>query len=508
LVPSGVTLRVYEPDLGPLVAWRNRFFPFENRACLLVRMTSAVESAWAEETFGAAELGDLRRTRRLVAMAAGAVRRPSGKDSDVFDRASDREGAYDFLENDAFPASALAAPVYAATAERASGEHYAYVVIDGSQLTLTDEDEEKDFGPIGAPNCPARGLIVMSALAVNRHGVPLGLVDQIYWARPPRENLTRAQAMKRNAEKDFEEKEPSKFIEATLNARDRLKSVGVDTWAIIDREADNRDILVRLAKAKVLFTVRSHWDRETLGEDGLRGPKLREALRAEPLLGTYKVEIARKGGRKAREATIGVHTKLVELRFGARNGKPTEILPVWAVWLREHSAEKDRLDWLVFTNAAVTTMEQAEKIVESYRVRWRIEEFHRTWKQGECHVETSQLRSKEAMEKWATILAAVAMRIERLKYLSRNTPDAPATTELGDDEIEALKLDQRDRSKKKPVPPSPTIKQATEWIAQLGGWIGPANGPPGSITLARGLDRLRDLVIGIRLARQPTRGGR
>lgn len=470
-------------------------------------MAMAVEDGWAEETFGGARLRDLRRTRRLVAMAAGAARRPSGKVSDVFERAPEREGAYDFLENDAIPASAIAEPLFAATAERAKDEHYVYTVLDGTQLTLTDEEEEKDFGPIGAPNCPARGLIVMSALAVTREGVPLGLLDQIYWARPPRENLTRAQAMRRNAARDFEEKEPSKFIEATLHARDRLASVGVDTWAIIDREADNRDILIRLAKAKVLFTVRSHWDRETLGEDGLRGEKLRAALRAEPLLGTYKVEVGRTGRRGAREATIGVHAKLVELRFGARNGKPTEIMPVWAVWLREHSGEKDRLDWLLFTNVPVTNTEQAEKVVESYRMRWRIEEFHRTWKQGECHVETSQLRTKEAIVKWATILAAVALRIERLKYLSRKTPDEPATTELSAEEIEALKLDQRDRATKKTkpvVPQSPTIKQATEWIAMLGGWIGPANGPPGSITLARGFDRLRDLVKGIRLARQPT----
>lgn len=465
-------------------------------------------SNWAAETFGSAKLGDVRRTRRLVATAAGAANRPSGRVSAVFDRAPEREGAYDLLENDAFSPSALAEPMHAATAERARAEHYVYVVIDGSHLTLTDEDEEKDFGPIGAPNCPARGLVVMSALAVTPDGVPLGLLDQIYWARPPRENLTRAQAMKRNASKDFEEKEPSKFIEAAHHARDRLKSVGVDTWVVIDREADNRDILVRLAEAKILFTVRSHWDRETLGDDGLRGPKLREALRAEPLLGTYKVEIGRKVGRKAREATIGVHSKLVELRFGARNGKPTEVLPIWAVWLREHSGEKDRLDWLVFTNAAVTTMEQAATIVDSYRVRWRIEEFHRTWKEGECRVETSQLRSKNAMEKWATILAAVAMRIERLKYISRNIPDVPASTELSEDEIDALKLDQRDRSKKKPIPELPTIKQATEWIAELGGWIGAANGPPGSITIARGLDRLRDRVVGLRLARQPSRGGR
>lgn len=445
-------------------------------------------------------------------MAAGAARRPSGKVSAVFDKDHEREGAYDFLENDAIAASDIAEMLFAASVERAKAERLAYVVVDGSSLTLTDARASKDFGPIGSPNCPARGLQVMNALGVSRDGVPLGLVDQIYWARPPRVKRTRAEAAKRNAQRPFEEKETSNFVRAAQNAVERLARADVSAWVVIDREGDNRDILLGLADSKCLYTVRSHWDRPTLGEDGLKGPKLRQALREEPLLGTYTIDIGRTGQRAARRATVGVHAKLVELRFARREHKPAESLHVWAVWLREHTTDGTPLDWLLFTNAPVTNAEQAERVVESYRTRWRVEEFHRTWKQGECNVEDAQLRSMNAMVKWATILAAVATRIERLKYLSRNKPDEPATIELGEDEIEALKLDQRQRrpgaKKRARLPAVPTIAEATRWVAQLGGWIGPANGPPGSSTLARGMQRLGDLVAAIRLARQPSRGVR
>ncbi|MEO6576343.1 MAG: IS4 family transposase, partial [Polyangiaceae bacterium] len=108
-------------------------------------------------------------------------------------------------------------------------------------------------------------------------------------------------------------------------------------------------------------------------------------------------------------------------------------------------------------------------------------------------VESAQLRSIEAVIKWATILAAVATRIERMKYLSRNQPDLPASVELEPIEIEALKIERRDRKKRqKPVlPEMPTLAEATRWIAEMGGWMGEkSSGPPGSITLARGLDRL------------------
>lgn len=464
---------------------------------------------WGAKEFGTTQLGDVRRTRRLVAMAAGAARRPSGRVSTVFDKAHEREGAYDFLENPSIEADAVAESLFAATVERArDGSPLTYVVVDGSSLNLTDANEEKDFGPIGSPNCPARGLKVMNALAVSREGVPLGLVDQIFWARPPRRKRTRAEATKRNARRAFADKETSYFVNATVNAVERLARAGVHTWAVIDREADNRDILLGLASAKCLYTVRSHWDRQTI-EDGL---PLREALRRQPMLGTHDVDIGRTGRRAARRATVEVRAKHVELRFAKRKNKPAENLSLWAVWIREHdSGDADALDWLLFTNAPVTNPEQARRIVDSYRIRWRIEEFHRTWKQGDCNVEDAQLRSKEAVVKWATILAAVATRIERLKYLSREKPDEPASVELSDLEIEALKLDQGRRrpgaKKKQKLPAMPTIAEATRWVAELGGWIGPANGPPGSATLARGLERLAYFTEAISLVRQPSEGG-
>jgi hypothetical protein len=466
---------------------------------------------WADGMFAKADLGDVRRNKRLVLMATRAARRPSGKVSDVFDKAHEREGAYDFLENDAIPASAVAEMLFGASVEHAKKDRFAYVVVDGSALTFTDRNESKDIGPIGSPNRAARGLVVMSAFGVSERGVPLGLLDQLVWARPPRVKRTRREALERNRLRPFEDKETSKFVDSAKNAVDRLAQAGTHAWVIIDREADNRDILLRLAETECMFTVRSHWDRATLGEDGLKGPKLRELLRAQPLLGRFDIEIGRTGQRAARTATVGIQAALVELVFPKRGPTPRETMNVWAVCVREHTTDPNPLEWLLFTNVPVTNAEQAKRVIDSYAVRWRIEEFHRTWKQGDCNVEDAQLHSLDALTKWATILAAVATRIERLKYLSRNTPNEPATIELGEDEIEALKLDQRQRrpaQKRKRLPAMPTIEEATRWVAELGGWIGPANGPPGSSTLARGLRRLSDLVNALRLVRQPTRGGR
>ena len=276
--------------------------------------------------------------------------------------------------------------------------------------------------------------------------------------------------------------------------------MGVDPWIVIDREGDNRDILLRLHEERLLFTIRARWDRR-LFESTM---SLQQVLDAEPSLGTYEIAVARSGQRAARDAVVDVRASQVTLRFVARGVYDEDALRLYAVRIREQSPVKDPLDWLLLTNAPVFSAEHARRILESYQARWRVEEFHRTWKQGQCNVEDAQLRSMDAVIKWSTILAAVATRIERLKYLSRNKPTEAETIEFGADEIEALALDPRTQStahRKRPGAP-PTILQATQWAAELGGWAGPRTGPPGSITLARGLERLAYLVEGIALERR------
>jgi hypothetical protein len=69
---------------------------------------------------------------------------------------------------------------------------------------------------------------------------------------------------------------------------------------------------------------------------------------------------------------------------------------------------------MLYTNAPIDTSEQIQAVVHSYATRWRIEDFHKTWKSAYCCVEDTQLRSAAAARAWATLLATVATRVERL----------------------------------------------------------------------------------------------
>lgn len=463
-------------------------------------------SQWSSEVFGTALLGDVRRTQRLVAMATAAARRPSGKVAVVFERSADREGAYDFLESRHAKPEAIAASVFSATVERARGAKTLFAAIDGSALTLTDNEAQKGFGPVGSSNRPVRGLRVMSAFLVDEDGVPLGLVDQFYWSRPETEKRTRAETTAKNRKREFEDKETRYFVEAAKNAKARLADLGVPVCMVIDREGDNRDILLGLKELDCNFIVRSSWNRRTL--DGVDNPFLKDALEREPVLGTYEVAMPRTGSRPARQSVLEVRAKAVELRFKSRSKEnPAARMSLYVVRVREvpkADASSPPLEWILYTNVPVTTAEDARRIVDSYRVRWRIEEFHRTWKKGDCDVEDAQLRSVSAFVKWATILAAVATRVERLKYFARNKPGLPATVELTALEIEVLKLDRTRRTTRRiSLPEMPTIEDTTRWIAEMGGWMGlKSSGPPGSTTIARGLERLAMMVDAIALARQ------
>jgi hypothetical protein len=148
-----------------------------------------------------------------------------------------------------------------------------------------------------------------------------------------------------------------------------------------------------------------------------------------------------------------------------------------------------RIEWTLLTTHPVESFEAAKEVVQSYMYRWRIEEFHKTWKSGGCDIEASQLRSFDAFRRWGTVLAAVATRAERLRLLSREAPEIDAETEFTRDELDAAILITE--SKIYTVGAKLTLGQAVRMIAIYGGYMGrKSDGPPGAITIRRGLERI------------------
>lgn len=457
--------------------------------------TSLCESRrWACEEFSDTNLGHAARRTRLIQIATQAGARPAGKVSEVFLTPADAEGAYRWLENPAVQVGALVDGIGRACAARAAAHAFVYIPVDGSSLTLVDVEREKDFGPIGTARMGARGVKVLGAIAVSPEGVPLGVCALEWWARPPC-----VRNKKPHAARPMKEKETQRWADAITHTCERFAEVAPDTkcWFQLDREADSWPVLHHLQATGHWFTVRCSRNRRLTGTKKKPRKLVRDKLAKAPVLAEMRIALAGGHGREARSAQLVVRAATVVLELRDSWSKKCRPLSVQVVWVREHGTmprgEKP-LDWLLFTNHSVDTPEEALLVVRGYCQRWRIEEFHKTWKTGACNVEQSQLRSTAHVTKWATILASVAIRIERLKHLARTQSELAASVELTPHEVRAILLwKRRNKTRNEVIPKSnPTIGQAVLWIAQMGGYRGKSSGgPPGSLIIARGLDRLR-----------------
>jgi hypothetical protein len=468
-----------------------------------MRQQSEVE-AWSEEQFGSAALGDARRTARLVRMAARAASKPSGKLSEVFTSGRELDAAYDFVERDQTRVESLEEAVGKATARKCvgpAGPARVWIAVDGSSTSVVDGTGQKGLGRIGADEVGAHGLKVINSLAADVDGSTIGLLAQTWWARPAAPSRSKKQKRRERARKTPDQKEIRYWLSTIERSAQRLEEVGALGWFQLDREADAWPTLLSLAQTGHWFTVRSAWDR-VLAVAGRNKQYLRAHMAASPAVGSYDLDVPANGRRTARRARMVMHAAEVTLSLRDKRTDKRHALRVRVVWVHEQATTPpgDKpLDWMLLTNAPIDSVQAARQVVLGYSTRWRVEEFHKTWKTGACHVEDTQLRSRNAIVRWATILAAVATRIERLKRLARTEPDRPASEELTPVEIEVLvALKREDKKRTEHVPDgTPTLAQAVRWLADLGGYTGKSSGgPPGSITIGRGLERLRFAVRG------------
>ena len=465
--------------------------------------------SWAVEEFGHAGLGDTRRTARLVTMAARLAGHAHGTVTQAFEIPAERQAAYRLLDNPAVLQESLADAAGVACARRSAAFPFVFVPVDKTSATLTDPHGRKGFGAIGPSNREARGLHAVSALGISPAGETLGVLGQRLWMRPPpravrrrkrtaRERARHSNRRKRiNRKRQLQQKETQHWIDVVEVSARRCTEQAPSTycWFQLDREGDAWPILTTLDATGQLWTVRSAWDRRVHGPDG-RPSYLRRELASHGWHGHVWLDVAAGPNRTARRALLLVYFAEVELSLRHPQTSARTTQRVQAVWAREVGTcprGETPLDWLLLTNVQVKTLAQAQQVLDGYTTRWRIEETHRAWKWSGCQLEATQLRDHEAVRKWATLLFTVAARIERLKTLARGSPDQPASVELSATEIRALLLLKRKQKKRTEVVPDtmPSIGQAVRWIADLGGYTGKSSGgPPGSVTIARGLARV------------------
>lgn len=449
---------------------------------------------WAVEEFGAAELGNTLRTERLVTLATRMAESPKGMVTSVFSAASERVGAYRFLESGRISVRSILASCAQAAIRRAAGAEWMFVAVDGSSLTFRDRCGRRGLGAIGTYRQASRGLKTMTSIGIGMDGTPLGLLDLQWWTRQATESQKGTRFKRQTSEK-----ETKWWLEAIRSVEAACQRAGSGTrpWFQLDREGDFHDLLCSMSTQTTgRITVRVAQNRRVASGDVAY---LWDEMHSQAAGGSYAVAVSAAPQRQARQAHMVVRWAQVDLLLRKRPGgafgrTPTRLWAVLAMETGTVPAGEKPVQWLLLTNAPIANFYAAAEVLFGYSLRWRVEEFHRTWK-SECQVEQCQLHQAGRIQLWATILAAVAMRIERLKYLARNEPETPASVEFTRNEIDAVIVLRRPAGYHRGETPS--IAQVVRWVADLGGYIGPSNGPPGAKVISRGLQRVEPVALAL-----------
>jgi Transposase DNA-binding/Transposase DDE domain len=450
--------------------------------------------SWAAEEFGEAKLGDKRRTRRLVALAAEVAWAPAGTVTRACSSSASREGAFRLLENPAVGPNAIRRCVQAATVRRCPQSQPVIVAVDGTSLRITDKGRTKGIGPIGSLHRGAQGVQVMTAFAVTPDGAPLGIAAQKMWVRSGRSKRSGNGAPAKGGENTH-------WLDVLEECRQTFESAQSQAtpWYQLDRGGDCWQVLTHAEQAGILLTVRAVHDRRV--DDSAE--RLVETVNAAPVIAKKWLDVPARPAttrkrrigkrrfheripqRTQRRAKVAIRATTVSLVVSTPKG--TTLVPFNAVLVQEVKRAKVPVEWLLLTTHSIDTPVDVLKVVQGYALRWRVEDFHRAWKRGLCCVENTQLRSRDAIYRWATLLASVATRAMRLTHQARATPNAPATSEFSKLELKALIALRRPED---PDHRILTLAEAIRWVAELGGYTGPWNGPPGATTVGRGLDKV------------------
>jgi hypothetical protein len=343
----------------------------------------ACQERWADlsqEHFGAAKLGDARRTKRLVKSAGLMMRNPSGTLPKKLANWADLNGLYRLVGCEQVTHAAVIEPHICRTREMMrQTQEVVLLVQDATELDYTTRTGLKDLGQIGTGH--ARGYICQNVLAVTPQRRVLGLAGQILHKR--RKVDKKETPLQKREHPDRESRLWLKGCEATGPVPQ-----GCNWVDVCDRGSDTFEFLEYEHGQGRKYVIRSARDRNVDGEDHVGGDRIHQTLHAYArdlaTLGTKQVQTqAHSGGRrpaKARMATVRVAAGPVSVAAPhfARGECSATSLDLWVVHVREIDppAGVEPLEWVLLTNVPTQTFAQACERVNWYECRWVIEMCH------------------------------------------------------------------------------------------------------------------------------------
>jgi hypothetical protein len=453
---------------------------------------------FAQENFGAAELGDRRRTVRLVRLADRMVDHPGGTLPKKMGTPADLKALYRLVNCDSVTHRAVMETHRQLTLSRMRQcEGVVLLIHDTTQLDYTGKRSLKNLGQIAKGF--HRGYLCHNTLAVKSGGEVIGLAGQILHLRPrvPKKE----ERKKRRDRVDRETRLWKRGSEAMGPAPSGRMWVDV-----CDRGADLFEYLDHKHAQGGWYVVRSKHDRVVWAGGKRDHPvKLHKHARSLATLGTWSIHVTANTTRAAREARVRVASGPVTLpvprpKCGEHGDQP---LDVWVIHVMEIDppAGVEPLEWVLLSNIAAGSFLPAKERVTWYARRPVIEEFHKAQKTG-CGIELPQFTRESRLEPVIALLSVVAVFLLTLRDAARNAELAPlpAADWVPENYVRMLNAWRwHDASR------LTTVAEFLLAVARLGGHLNrKSDGHPGWLTLWRGW---QDLMIMVRAADAIQRSG-
>ena len=444
---------------------------------------------WAQLNFGACQLGDKRRTKRLVQVAEQMSNNPSASLPNQIERWSDLKAAYRLFDGDEVTFEAVARPHWELTKQSAKGR--CLVIGDTTEFDFGKDREIAGIGPTG--NGSGQGFLLHNALLVNAESEEImGVAGQTIHYRTKKKSKKRenaAQILKRKRESE---------VWGTVIDQIGQPQNDAEYVHVFDRGGDNFEVYCRLLQNCGQWVIRaSKMNRYVLvGESEERMP-LKDYLPQLQTLGRYTLSLRARPGQAARDAQIEVRMGRVKIPRPRHVSpwvrslkQPPIAMNVVEVVEADASQSVTPIRWVLFTSLPVATFDNAWTVIGYYELRWLVEEYHKAIKTG-CATESRQLKAASRLEAFVGLTSVIAIRLLQLKSIARTNPDVPAQRVVPRVWLQMLKLARRGLNRVHDL----TVGQFYREVAKLGGFLGrKSDGEPGWITIWRGWEKLNAYV--------------
>jgi hypothetical protein len=456
---------------------------------------------FGERNFGDVDLGDVRRTRRLIQAVDTMCRHPGGTLPDKLNQPKKLRAFYRLMNQDEVTHSVLMSSHAEETrrniAAVGSDENNAATVLilhDATEIDYTTSKTLKEYlGQIGQGT--HRGYICHNSLAVRADtGATLGLTSQILHHRAV---VPKGETSKQSRERANRE---SRLWVSGARASGPAPA-GVCCVDVCDSLSDTFEFLSYEVTQGRHFVVRARENRK-LSEPVAGEKYLFDAVRQLPSMGKRPLDVKPSPGRKGRKTTVQVSFSKVRIAPpGEKLGEYANVpLDLWVVrvWEPNTPADEEPLEWILLMNCPIETFADACERIEWYEKRWIVEELHKGMKTG-CGIETMQFDTIERLEPAIAVISVVATTLLTLRDAARA---ADAETRPASDVVAPVYVEVLAAYSGKRLGAKPSVKAFYMHVARLGGHQNrKCDGFPGWITLWRGWMKLQSMVDGYEAAR-------